>query len=104
MGAGDGFMGGLLAGLARGPDLPTAVKRGSATAALIVSGIGCAPASPTPPRLTPSATLGTPMHIAPFDNRNQPIIGIDNPTTPLCYFNIVHLKRRRDLHLHRPGL
>lgn len=33
------------------------------------------------------------MHIAPFDNRNQPIIGIDNPTTPLCYFNIVHLKR-----------
>lgn len=33
------------------------------------------------------------MHIAPYDNQNQPIIGIDNPTTPLCYFNIVHLKR-----------
>lgn len=46
MGAGDGFMGGLLAGLAQGHDLPTAVKRGSATAALIVAGIGCAPASP----------------------------------------------------------
>lgn len=46
MGAGDGFMGGLLAGLAQGHDLETAVKRGSATAALIVAGIGCAPASP----------------------------------------------------------
>jgi 5-dehydro-2-deoxygluconokinase len=46
MGAGDGFMGGLLAGLAQGYDLQTAVKRGSATAALIVAGIGCAPASP----------------------------------------------------------
>jgi 5-deoxy-glucuronate isomerase len=33
------------------------------------------------------------MHIAPFDNQNRPIIGIDNPTTPLCYFNIVKLKR-----------
>jgi 5-dehydro-2-deoxygluconokinase len=46
MGAGDGFMGGLLAGLAQGHDLETAVKRGSATAAIIVAGIGCAPASP----------------------------------------------------------
>ena len=46
MGAGDGFMGGLLAGLAQGHDLETSVNRGAATAALIVSGIGCAPASP----------------------------------------------------------
>lgn len=46
MGAGDGFMGGLLAGLARGHDLETAVRRGAATAAIIVAGIGCAPASP----------------------------------------------------------
>ncbi len=46
MGAGDGFMGGLLAGLAHGHDLETAVKRGSATAAIIVSAVGCAPASP----------------------------------------------------------
>lgn len=45
-GAGDGFMGGLLAGLARGTTLDAAVRRGSATAAIIVSGIGCAPASP----------------------------------------------------------
>jgi 5-dehydro-2-deoxygluconokinase len=46
MGAGDGFMGGLLAGLAQGAPLETAVQRGAATAALIVAGIGCAPASP----------------------------------------------------------
>lgn len=47
MGAGDGFMGGLLAGLAQGCSLEQAVRRGSATAAVIVAGIGCAPASPT---------------------------------------------------------
>jgi 5-dehydro-2-deoxygluconokinase len=46
MGAGDGFMGGLLAGLAQGNPLETAVQRGGATAALIVAGVGCAPASP----------------------------------------------------------
>lgn len=46
MGAGDGFMGGLLAGLAQGHDLETSVARGAATAAIIVAGIGCAPASP----------------------------------------------------------
>ncbi len=52
-GAGDGFMGGLLAGLARGHTIDAAVRGGSATAAIIVSGIGCAPASPD------SATLET---------------------------------------------
>ena len=46
MGAGDGFIGGLLAGLAMGLALDHAVKRGAATAAMIVSGVGCAPASP----------------------------------------------------------
>jgi 5-dehydro-2-deoxygluconokinase len=46
MGAGDGFMGGLLAALGRGHTLEAAVRRGAATAALIVAGIGCAPASP----------------------------------------------------------
>lgn len=45
-GAGDGFMGGLLAGLAQGAPIETAVQRGAATAAIIVSGVGCAPASP----------------------------------------------------------
>lgn len=47
MGAGDGFMGGLLAGLAQGHTLDAAVQRGAATAAIIVAGFGCAPASPT---------------------------------------------------------
>jgi 5-dehydro-2-deoxygluconokinase len=46
MGAGDGFMGGLMAGLAQGHTLPNAMARGAATAAIIVAGIGCAPASP----------------------------------------------------------
>ncbi len=47
MGAGDGFMGGLMAGLAQGQPLDAAVRRGAATAAMIVAGFGCAPASPT---------------------------------------------------------
>jgi len=51
MGAGDGFMGGLLAGLAQGHALDAAVRRGAATAAMIVAGFGCAPASPTTPEL-----------------------------------------------------
>ncbi|MEZ5824360.1 MAG: 5-deoxy-glucuronate isomerase [Geminicoccaceae bacterium] len=32
------------------------------------------------------------MHIAPYDNHNQPIVDIDNPTVPLNYFNIVKLE------------
>ncbi|NOI67539.1 5-deoxy-glucuronate isomerase [Vibrio sp. 99-8-1] len=32
-------------------------------------------------------------HIAPFDNRNEPIIGINDEVTPLCYFNQVKLKQ-----------
>jgi 5-deoxy-glucuronate isomerase len=32
-------------------------------------------------------------HIPPSDNRNRPIIGVDDETTPLCYFNHVRLKR-----------
>jgi 5-deoxy-glucuronate isomerase len=32
------------------------------------------------------------MHIAPHDNRNQPIVDIDHPLVPLVYFNILHLK------------
>lgn len=51
MGAGDGFMGGLMAGLAHGSDLAYALHRGAAMAAMIVAGIGCAPASPTGPEL-----------------------------------------------------
>ena len=47
MGAGDGFMGGMLAALGQGAGLEAAVRRGAATAAIIVAGVGCAPASPT---------------------------------------------------------
>nr|MCU0803376.1 5-deoxy-glucuronate isomerase [Paracoccaceae bacterium] len=32
------------------------------------------------------------MHIAPYDNRNAPIIGADHPLVPLVYFNIVKLQ------------
>ena len=46
-GAGDAFMGGLIASLANGFDLETSVLRGSASAAIVVSNIGCAPAMPT---------------------------------------------------------
>jgi 5-deoxy-glucuronate isomerase len=33
------------------------------------------------------------MHIAPYDNQNQPIIGANHPLVPLVYFNIVKLGR-----------
>ena len=46
-GAGDAFMGGLLAALAGGFTLEAAVRRGAATAALVVGRVGCAPAMPT---------------------------------------------------------
>lgn len=46
-GAGDSFMGGLLAGLANGGQLRESVLRGSASAAIVVSRVGCAPAMPT---------------------------------------------------------
>jgi 5-dehydro-2-deoxygluconokinase len=47
MGAGDGFMGGLMAALGQRAGLEAAVRRAAATAAMIVAGVGCAPASPT---------------------------------------------------------
>jgi len=46
-GAGDAFMGGLLSSLVEGLDLPTAIDRGSASAAITVSRVGCAEAIPT---------------------------------------------------------
>ena len=36
------------------------------------------------------------MHIAPHDNRNNPIIGPDHPLVPLVYFNIVKLEVGQD--------
>jgi 5-dehydro-2-deoxygluconokinase len=46
-GAGDAFMAGLVTGLAAGLGLPSAVRRGTAAAAITVTRVGCAPASPT---------------------------------------------------------
>ena len=46
-GAGDSFMGGMIAGLAAGHALKDAVLRGSACAAIVVGRVGCAPAMPT---------------------------------------------------------
>lgn len=51
-GAGDGFLGGLIAALAQGQNLHDAVLRGSATAAMVVARVGCAPAMPTLTELT----------------------------------------------------
>jgi 5-deoxy-glucuronate isomerase len=42
------------------------------------------------------------MHIAPFDNRNQAIIGVDDPLVPLVYFNIVKLTRGQTFTSHVP--
>ena len=46
-GAGDSFMGGFIASLAAGHDLETAVLRGSASASIVVSRVGCSAAMPT---------------------------------------------------------
>lgn len=45
-GAGDGFMGGFISGLVAGADLANAVRRGAATAAIVVTRVGCSPAMP----------------------------------------------------------
>lgn len=45
-GAGDAFMAGFLASMANGRPVAEAVKRGSATAAIVVAQVGCAPAMP----------------------------------------------------------
>jgi 5-dehydro-2-deoxygluconokinase len=46
-GAGDGFMGGFISGLVAGASLQDAIRRGAATAAIVVTKVGCAPAMPT---------------------------------------------------------
>ena len=50
-GAGDAFLGNLVASLSRGTALDQAVLHGSAAAAIVVSRVGCAPAMPTPDEL-----------------------------------------------------
>jgi len=46
-GAGDAFMGGFISAFATGFNLQDCVLRGSASAAIVVSKVGCAPAMPT---------------------------------------------------------
>jgi len=46
-GAGDSFMGGFIAGMAKGLSLEESVLRGSACASIVVANVGCAPAMPT---------------------------------------------------------
>ena len=43
------------------------------------------------------------MHIAPYDNQNQPIVGAEDPLVPLCYFNIVKLTRGESFVSTVPG-
>jgi 5-deoxy-glucuronate isomerase len=43
------------------------------------------------------------MHIAPYDNNNQPIIAANHPLVPLCYFNIVKLTRGQSYTSAVPG-
>ena len=62
-GAGDAFMGGFIAALADDGEVEEAVLRGSASAAIVVARVGCAPAMPT------SAELDTFLseHPGPID-------------------------------------
>jgi 5-dehydro-2-deoxygluconokinase len=50
-GAGDAFLAGFVMALLHGRPLREAVLRGSATASIVVSRVGCAPAMPTTPEL-----------------------------------------------------
>jgi len=43
------------------------------------------------------------MHIAPFDNKNQPIVDAGDATVPLNYFNIVKLKKGEAFECKVPG-
>ena len=43
------------------------------------------------------------MHIAPYDNRNQPIVDVDDTTVPLNYFNIVKLTKGQSFNYQVPG-
>ena len=43
------------------------------------------------------------MHIAPYDNRNEPIVAAGNATVPLNYFNIVKLRAGEAFEYRVPG-
>lgn len=43
------------------------------------------------------------MHIAPHNNHNKPIVGVDHDLVPLNYFNIVELKKGEVFEYSVPG-
>ena len=43
------------------------------------------------------------MHIPPFENKNKPIVDIDDTRVPLNYFNIVKLKKGQTFEYCVPG-
>ncbi len=43
------------------------------------------------------------MHIAPFDNQNRAIVGVQDPIVPLCYFNVVKLSAGQNFTSVVPG-
>jgi len=43
------------------------------------------------------------MHIAPYDNKNKPIVDADDSLVPLNYFNIVKLKKGEAFEYQVPG-
>ena len=43
------------------------------------------------------------MHIAPFDNKNSPIVDVDDSTVPLNYFNIIKLTKGQAFTYQVPG-
>tara|TARA_B100000686_G_scaffold349665_1_gene443602 strand:- start:4040 stop:4879 length:840 start_codon:yes stop_codon:yes gene_type:complete len=43
------------------------------------------------------------MHIPPFDNKNKPIVDMDDKKVPLNYFNIVKLNRDQTFEYFTPG-
>ena len=43
------------------------------------------------------------MHIVPFDNKNSPIVDVDDATVPLNYFNIVKLAKGQAFDYQVPG-
>ncbi|MEM8741857.1 MAG: 5-deoxy-glucuronate isomerase [Pseudomonadota bacterium] len=43
------------------------------------------------------------MHIPPYDNKNEPIVGADDAVVPLNYFNIVKLKAGERFDYDVPG-
>ena len=61
-GAGDAFMAGLLTGLALGLDVAASARRGAAAAAIVVTRVGCAPASPTAAELDAFLSSHAPSH------------------------------------------